>query len=370
MYGYSIFLGDGVQEETLRYMERMRDAGFTGLFTSLHIPEDDNSKYRDGLQRIGGFAHRNGMELVVDISGSALQRLGIDFDDLRPLQQMGVTGIRMDYGIDSATIARVSHQINVALNASTITEEDIAQLNEHGADFNRMEAWHNYYPRPETGLGKKAFTRKNRWLKEAGFQVMAFVPGDGQKRGPLHEGLPTLEKHRYEHPLAAALEMAEDCAVDKIYVGDPGLKALTLAQFHSYLKEQTLLLHADWQEGIQQKTGIENAHTNRSDAARDVIRSEESRLVRTGGTWKPENTVERRPGAVTVDNERYGRYQGEVQIAKRKLPTDPRVNVVAQTRLEDLPLLKWCGGKQAFRLSMKEREEWDGFNKTDNRNTQ
>ena len=26
--------------------------------------------------------------------------------------------------------------------------------------------------------------------------MMAFIPGDAEKRGPLYEGLPTLEKHR------------------------------------------------------------------------------------------------------------------------------------------------------------------------------
>lgn len=369
MYGFSIFLGEGVQESALRYMERMKVAGFNGLFTSLHIPEDDNSKYMAGLQKIGAFAKQQEMELVVDISGSALQKLGFSFEDLSPLQEMGVTGIRMDYGIEYPIIARVSHQMNVALNASTITAADVRFLQESGADMSRMEAWHNYYPRPETGLGKRRFIEKNEWLKESGFQVMAFVPGDGTKRGPLQEGLPTLEKHRYQHPLAAAQELSAECHVDKIYIGDPGLREETQTQFEAFLQRQTWLFYADWHEVVKQRDGVETFHTNRADEARDVIRSEESRLERAGGTYRAEHTVERPPGAITVDNEGYGRYQGEVQIAKRRLPQDARVNVVAQVRSQDLPLLKWCGGKQRFEIKMRVRDT-DGFRETSHRNPQ
>ena len=49
---------------------------------------------------------------------------------------------------------------------------------------------------------------------------MAFIPGDGEKRGPLYEGLPTLEKHRYMRPLEAYLELVQDCGVDKVLIGD------------------------------------------------------------------------------------------------------------------------------------------------------
>ena len=49
---------------------------------------------------------------------------------------------------------------------------------------------------------------------------MAFIPGDGEKRGPLYEGLPTLEKHRNMRPLEAYLELVQECDVDKVLIGD------------------------------------------------------------------------------------------------------------------------------------------------------
>lgn len=53
----------------------------------------------------------------------------------------------------------------------------------------------------------------------------------------------------------------------------------------------------------------------------------------------PEYTGERLRGMITMDNDLYGRYRGEVQIALRNLPADERVNVIGQVIEEDLELL-------------------------------
>jgi hypothetical protein len=42
---------------------------------------------------------------------------------------------------------------------------------------------------------------------------------------------------------------------------------------------------------------------------------------------------------VTIDNEQYLRYQGELQITKVSLPADQRVNKIAQVISADLDLL-------------------------------
>ena len=100
-------------------------------------------------------AKKNKLELMVDISGEALERAGFSLEDLTPLKAIGVTGLRMDYHISNQQIADWSHQLKISLNASTITPKDIDELKEAEADFSQIEAWHNYYPRPETGLDKE-----------------------------------------------------------------------------------------------------------------------------------------------------------------------------------------------------------------------
>src|SRR5699024_7221589 len=107
----------------------------------------------------------------------------------------------------------------VGLNASTLTEADYEQLIQHGADFSNVEAWHNYYPKPNTGLDGKWFYEKNMWLKSKRFRISAFVPGDRNLRLPLYESLPTLEDHRYQNPLAGSLSLTQNYKVDDVYIG-------------------------------------------------------------------------------------------------------------------------------------------------------
>ena len=47
----------------------------------------------------------------------------------------------MDYHIPNQQIADWSHQIKISLNASTITAQDVQELEEAKADFTQLEAW-------------------------------------------------------------------------------------------------------------------------------------------------------------------------------------------------------------------------------------
>jgi hypothetical protein len=72
-----------------------------------------------------------------------------------------------------------------------------------------------------------------------------------------------------------------------------------------------------------------------------LIRVAESReySISSGRTVKPENSVVRRRGTITMDNEDYLRYAGEVMIMRADHPQDPRVNVIGRIQKEYVPLL-------------------------------
>lgn len=349
MFGVSVFLGDELTIETKNYLQVMKDSGFEGVFSSLHIPEEDASQYVKRLKTLGQWTKEFGMQLMVDISGEALNKIGFSFDRPEEMLAIGITGLRMDYGISNQISAQVSHSMTVAFNASTITQEDVDELTQYGADFDQMEAWHNYYPRPETGLGKSQFIRKNNWLKALGFKVMAFVPGNEQLRGPLFCQLPTLEKQRGTHPLASTIELLEECNVDDVYIGDPTIDDRTKEQFLYYIKKKTLLFSIKEVPETHYLSVILGEHQNRWDAARDVIRSADARF-RTIPPIEPQHTQERVKGSITVDNRLYGRYMGEIQVVQQHLFEDEKVNVVAHVIPEDLPLLNWCKEGQLFDL--------------------
>ena len=108
MYGISIYLNEDVTEEVKQYIRRMHEIGFKGIFSSIHIPEDDSKLYLDRLGQLGSVAKDYEMELVVDVSGDALKNLGIYYKDLTPLIVRGVTGIRVDYGVSHEEIKLIS----------------------------------------------------------------------------------------------------------------------------------------------------------------------------------------------------------------------------------------------------------------------
>lgn len=350
MNGLSVFLGEDIDQRKIDYLHKMQQAGFKGIFTSLHIPEEDATLYFDRLKILGKHAQELKMKLMVDISGEALAKAGFSFEKLDQLLEIGVTGLRMDYAISNQKIAQASKTIDIGLNASTITLEDLQELKQHGADFERFEAWHNYYPRPETGLSDTFLVKKNSWLKKNGIRTFAFIPGNQRLRGPLKEGLPTLEQHRYVNPLAAAIELKESFCVDAVYIGDPEIDDRTINQFSYHENENILLLEVE-SSGSDYYSLILGNHVNRKDDARDVIRSAEARF-KVIPEIVPEKayTNERNKGSVTIDNQLYERYMGEIQLTKHDLEADPKVTVVATVVEKDHSLIKAIHAGKKFRL--------------------
>ncbi|EGA88510.1 hypothetical protein GPDM_15524 [Planococcus donghaensis MPA1U2] len=347
MLGISVYLGDESFPQLKPYIERVSKIGFTSIFTSLHIPEDNPNLYKERLQQLGNWAQQFKMELVADIAPQSLAHLGFDWHNTEGLLDWGVTGLRIDYGVDDKIIANLSRKMKIALNASTLTKEGLVALMESGLQKDSVEMWHNFYPRPETGLDSIEFVKTNLWLKSEGLTVMAFIPGDEVLRGPLYKGLPTLEEHRDVSPFAAYLHLKGNGAVNKVLVGDITLSEKSLKQFEA-LGQGVIILRA---KNFLKMDEIP-VQTNRWDAARDCIRSVESWQYGLIGTHllKPENTISRSKGSITVDNEQYGRYRGELQITKRDLPADDKVNVIGKVIEEDLALLAYIKGGVKFQI--------------------
>ncbi|MCC5891087.1 MupG family TIM beta-alpha barrel fold protein [Exiguobacterium sp.] len=346
MKGLSVYLSEPLTQQFEEWIGRMREIGFTSLFTSLHIPEDDPSVYTERLRQLGAVAKQYEMELFADIAPTSLAALGKTWDDAHTLLEWGVTGLRVDYGVTPRQVADLSKRMTVALNASTISAEELEEMKREGLDTNNVEAWHNFYPRPETGLDRTWFEEKNAWLKRQGLSVQAFIPGDGTLRGPLYERLPTLEDHRHLSPFACLIDLAS--TVDRILVGDPGLSEAAVAQFAAYA-EGVVVLHAEADVAVLASADV---HTNRMDPARDVVRSVESRSYgRPGdGALVPSHSAARPLGTITIDNVDYGRYAGEMQVTKVDLQADARVNVIGRVIERDRPLVQAIGPGTKFRI--------------------
>lgn len=350
MLGFSVFLNEHWSQDMEDYIHKMVSSGFEGIFTSLHIPEDDPAKYRVRLKALLCAARERQLKVMIDISGDALKYVGLSLRNPQQIVESGISGLRMDDGIEWKDAALLSNYLTVGLNASTLIENDYIALAHYHANFNNIEVWHNYYPRPDTGLDEIWFRQKNAWLKEKHFRTVAFVPGDGRLRSPLYETLPTLEIHRYQNPLAATLSLLKNNLIDDVYIGDPRISKKTFNQFSDYLHEDIVLLHASL---LNKKwcSFVFKSHRNRLDVAKNVIRSDQSRVLNRNKDIQPEHTVLRKKGSITVDNNLYRRYKGELQLTRCQLPFDTKVNVIGQITDHDLALMQFIQAGTKFKIT-------------------
>ncbi len=357
--GISIYPGlDNSLEENLQLMEESAKLGIKRVFTSFHIPETDTDAFRRDIGSIMACARKLGLEIISDISPATCELLGIGQEDLAAYAQLGIHTLRLDYGYGIDAIARLSRNaygMKIQLNASTITKDFIQELRQAGADFNQIDALHNFYPREGTGLSEEFFQQKNNLLHTAGIQVGSFVPSaQGRRRSPLQAGLPTLEDHRQYSTDLASRHLAA-MGVDFIIIGDslPTQEELQQLSMLNQDKEPTVhiraRLHSHNPEIAQL---LSQPLTARLDEARDAIRAQEGRplVKRMSLSISPENTIERHLGDITLDNAGYGRYMGELQILKRPLPPDPRTNIVASIPSEEHFLLPYITPGRKFQL--------------------
>jgi uncharacterized protein len=355
MLGISVYLKEENREKNAEWIRKTSSYGFQSIFTSLHIPEDNPDTYKELLQELGALAKTYQMELLADVSPLSLSHLGLDWSKIPQLLDWGLSGIRVDYGFTADEIVSLSKLMKTGINASTVTESELDSWIEKGLNAENVEAWHNFYPRPETGLNLEFLIERNVMLKSKGITTMAFIPGNERLRGPLFEGLPTLEQHRYAPPALAAAQLKLSGFTDKILIGDPSAKEDTLKEL-SLINKEVIPLTIDLYAGSDCTSLLTSIHTNRMDPARDVIRSVESRsYAQKGVRIAPFNQIKRSIGAVTVDNELYGRYSGELQIVKNELSKDDKVNVIGKVIPEHLPLIQEIKAGGKFQLLVRDK---------------
>ena len=353
--GISLYPGlDNTLEENLQLLSAAAACGIRRVFTSLHIPETDTAVLKRELAEILAAARRYDMEIISDISPRTLSMLDMPEFDLAAFQKLGITTLRLDYGYSAEQIAELSHNdsgICLQLNASTITEKILADLQAAGTDFSHVDALHNFYPRRGTGISEDILRRKTKMLHQAGIKVGAFVPSQGKQRGPLFEGLPTMETHRLWHTDRAARHMAA-LGIDSVFLSD-SLPLSDELQMVGQLPGDEVILRAQlFTDDMVQQELLRHTFTAREDEARDAIRAQESRGL-LKGTVEPENNKERRRGAITIDNKDYQRYMGELEIIKKSQPADKRVNVVGRVTECELFMLKYItpGRKFSFQFA-------------------
>lgn len=351
MLGASIYLSEDINYN-LAYLDQMHEYGVKTIFTSLHLEGVNSHDTRQKVEKISEKLRENNQELMVDISSKTMELFDLEFDQLKDFfKSLSIGALRIDYGFSIEEIEKLSRDFAIVLNASTIDVDYANNLKKAGLDLSKVIVCHNFYPRLDTGLSRESFREKNEFLKDLGFKIQAFIPGDKIRRGPFKEGLPTIEDQRDINPFLAYVELKEDFAIDEILLGDIAMSDEALANIMAFEKEKIINLKI--KEIITMPEALKDMfydiHTNRSDYSDRVVRSTITRVKIKEGI-KAESNLKRDAGTITIDNEKYGRYNGELQITMVDLDEDVRVNVIGYLEDSYIGLLRYIKNKYKFRF--------------------
>ena len=336
--GISIYLQNG-SHENKKIIEKAIAHKMQYIFSSLNIPEENGENFVTDVKELISLGQQYQINIIFDVNQQTLEKFNLN--TYPELKQIGITHLRLDYGFETEEIVALSKEFHLVLNASTLTESFVLDLLEKGLCSEDIIACHNYYPKCYSGLSYQGVKEMNDLLHQYHFKTMGFVAGDLKKRGPFYEGLPTVEESRNMDFLLSVLKLHDDAACDIVMVGDVDIQIESWRKLKAF-SEDCVELEVNLDESYHYLYGVSNH--DRIDNSEYVIRSVESRgLLDEGHDIKGHNSINRHVGAICISNENYGRYQGELEIAKKELSADKRINVcgmVSKDHLEYLPYIR------------------------------
>ena len=318
------------------YIRLAKQYGFEEIFTSVHLPELTLSDQFDSLKIISEACEKYEMSLIVDIGGESINYL------LDSKETYNISFIRLDCDFEMNQVTRLYEQLDIdgfIINASMYSERKVDELIE---DFKKIDedieirACHNFYVRKETGLSGTFAYRQSSYFNKHNIPVYYFVPSYSNPRCPLYEGLCTIEKHRYRPLREIITDLYINYDVRYFMFGDMWLSEDELKEIQNTFNilseplSKTIIEVSFYDSASEEeKQAVLKEHVFRYDSPDTCLRSESSRkMAQAGKTIKKNNTTTRKAGSITIDNELYKRYSGEVQVILKDMDKDERVNVV------------------------------------------
>ncbi|WP_027334200.1 MupG family TIM beta-alpha barrel fold protein [Mycoplasma elephantis] len=329
---YSIFLSN-----IDRYYDNLPNVKGKNIkiFTSFHIEEEMGKITRNDIFNLCKKIKQKGYKIISDVSIKNLEFFGNDFFEYLSKNKL-VDWFRVDYGFDIKQLIEISKLVPLCVNATGITINDLEIYKRNNI---KIIAMHNYYPRPETGLDIEFFNEINNNLRKYNVDILTFISTDLEKRGPIFQGLPTLENQRYLKPYVSYVLLNELCGITNIFVGDGIISKTQVELINEYDENKVIILPLI---NIKDEEIINKTFTIRHDSPKNLFRIAESRVFsRKGKDVAPfNNNKERKLGSITIDNINYGRYTGEIQITNDDFCADPKINLIANIQPDYIELLK------------------------------
>lgn len=368
--GFSIYLDKVDLKTNLDFINKCAKYGFKRIFTCMMSAKGSKDEIKEDLIKITNVAHQHNMEVFIDVGPTILERLGINIggslislftgrkNDLHFFKECGLDGIRIDQsstGMEEAFLTHNIEGLKIELNMSIDTHFlDLVMDFLPRKDF--LYGCHNFYPRGYSGLDWDYFDKATKHYDKYGLRKAAFITS--QEEGtfgpwPADDKMPTLEIHRNipievqaKHLIAYGL--IDDILISNCFASEVELKKLSELDLETVSLEVVVAKDApDYVTDILYK----NTHIFRGDASSKgyAIRSM-TRFIYKKLDIKPFNTKDIKRGDIILDNNEYGQYKGEMQIALKDMKNDGRTNVVGCIKEEEIFILDFIKPWQKFTL--------------------
>jgi len=192
--------------------------------------------------------------------------------------------------------------------------------------------------------------------KKYGIRTMAFVKGD-ELRGPVYEGLPTVEEHRNMRFLTSCLDLLA-LNTDVILIGDVDLSDENWKEFGYFSKgiiplknEHNILTDKVFQDRRDSSEYVVRAAAggNLGETRKDFCEYIKKELAEDNiDIEKISSDVSIKKGDILISNSKYLRYEGELEIALKNLGIDEKRCIVSKIIEEDMELIDYINIVKKF----------------------
>ncbi|MGT2934936.1 DUF871 domain-containing protein [Streptococcus castoreus] len=355
--GFSLYPERHAFAKSQHYIKLLHQYGAKRLFMSLLQVAPDDYQTLETYAQVIAYAKGLGIRVIADISPGFIKQAGWSECLMEKAHAFGIGGIRLDEALPLETIVALTKNpfgLKIELNMSS-GKQLLTDLLATDADMTAIIGCHNFYPHEFTGLSVQYFKEISQFYHRHGIETAAFITAKSANEGPwqVSEGLPTIEAYRHfpidsQVELVKATGMIDTVILSNQFISEEELAKCVqaLARNVMTIKVRPLVTLTEVEEKI-----ITYPHQYRGDVSDYVIRSTMPRVVYAKESLparEQSKCVKR--GSVIIDNNRYTRYKGELQIALRDFTVSDKANVVAEIKEESLDLLADLAPWQNFSL--------------------
>ena len=363
-FGFSIYPEHHNVSKVKEYMALLKRYGAERIFMSLLQIETDDVETFKKYKEIIDYANQSKMRVIADISPTFIEQNDWNGQLVEKANEYGLAGIRLDEALpleEIVDLTKNDYGLKIELNMST-DKKLLTELLASDANLDNIIGCHNFYPHEFTGISVEHFNDMSQFYHENGIETAAFISSQTAEEGPwpVSEGLPTIEEYRHLSIYKQVQLLKAAGTIDNILLSNQFISEEELKECRSSLDSECKSFEV---EVIEDITEIERQivafkHYYRGDVSSYVLRSTIPRTMYTKDSIAPRDNQSKvvTRGSIIIDNDRYSRYKGELQIALKDFSVSDKANIVGAISADSLSLLDYLKPWEDFRLEDTRRQ--------------